>query len=156
LADDLLLVRELAASDRKLVCAWPDSWSYAAERSVAQGRLADVLQLEFLRQAHAARHVVRQAQLERPRVLRRPVLLVLLQQLEQRLVARQLALVRAEQPEQSVRQPAPVSRARRVLAQRRRARHASLLLRQRPSRLYLRWRRLRRQLRLALIVGNAS
>jgi hypothetical protein len=156
LADDLLLVQELAALDRKLECALPDSWRCAAARLVEQARPADVLQLEFsprARQVHAARHVAQQAQLVRRRVLPQRAPLVLLRQQEQLREAQQLAREHAERPEQLARlQVQQVLRARRVQVQRRRVHHASLLLPLLPSRLCLKWRRLLRQLRLALIV----
>jgi hypothetical protein len=60
-----LLVRELAASDRKLACASPDWYCYAAADLDAQALRAALLRLEFLLQARQV-HVALREQLEQP------------------------------------------------------------------------------------------
>lgn len=129
----------------------------------ARARQAVWLRLEFLLRARlelaaqdAAESAFQPEQLEWLRALRQPVLLVLLRQPEQVLAARQLERVHAELPEQLARQPAQVSRARRQLAPRLRAHHASLLSRLLPSRPFPKLRQLPRQLQLALTIGSAS
>lgn len=118
--------------------------------------LAALLRLELLLRAQLEHEALRE-QLEPARVLLRRALLVLLRQLERLLEARQPALEHVEQLEQLAwLQVQQVLRARRVPAQRRRVHHASPLLRRRPSRLSRKLRRLRRQLLLALMIGNAS
>jgi hypothetical protein len=99
-------------------------------------------QPEPLRQAQP----VRVAQLVQAQVLRQQALEFLLQ-----LWVRVQEVQLLEQRQAAARQP---ERALRLLVQLRRA-HVLQLLRLLPSRLFLKSRRLRRQLRLALIVGSA-
>jgi hypothetical protein len=128
----------------------------------AQARRAVLLQLEFLpraRLARAALHVAQQEQLAQALVLRRRVLRVLLRQLEKRLAARQLVRVHAERLEQwAWRLVQRVLRAQwvRRLERRQPGHRVWRRVRLLPSRPFRKLRRLRRQLRLALMIGNAS
>jgi hypothetical protein len=150
----LLLGRELAASDQKLVCVSPGWWSCAAAMLDVQAPRAALLQSELLQRAQlerAARYVVQQELRVQLVVSRQQALLISLQQPE-----RVLALPRQQERQGELKLELQVRLLAQVLRARQQVRlrqvRASLRVLPLPSRPYLKSRRLRRLLRLALIV----